>query len=361
MSPGGTASYERGRQGVAPRRRTGVRERFGSASRARGVAALAAAVMAFAALGACGGGGGGGGGSGGGGGADKPTTLKVGVIPIADVAPLYVGIKQGFFKQEKLTIKPQLAEGGATITAQVVSGDLQVGFSNTTSLIIAASKKLPVQIVAQGVQGAPSEDKAWDAVLSKKGSPITNPKALEGKTVSVNNLNNVGPLTINNAMEKAGADFRKIKYVEVPFPDANGALDTGRLDAAWVVEPFVSQGTAQGAREVLHPFEQTAPNYTVATYFTTKQYSAQNRDVIDRFVRAINKSLTYSQSHPEAVRAVVPTYTKIPKAVAAKMRLPQWGSDLNEPTIEQTADLARKYGYIEEKPDLNDLIRQGGR
>src|SRR4051794_189746 len=323
----------------------------------RTVAALAVAVAALMGIAACGGGDSGGGG---GGDANKPTTLKVGVIPIADVAPLYVGIKQGFFKEENLTIQPQLAEGGATITAQVVSGDLQVGFSNTTSLIIAASKKLPVQIVAQGVQGAASEDQAWDAVLSKKGSPITDPKALVGKTVSVNNLNNVGPLTINNAMEKAGADFKKVKYVEVPFPDANGALDTGRIDAAWVVEPFVSQGTAQGSKEVLHPYEQMAPNFTVATYFTTKQYSAKNKDVVDRFVRAINRSLTYSQSHPDVVRRVVPTYTKIPKPVAAKMRLPQWGADLNQPTIQQTADLAQKYGFIEDKPDLNELIRPGG-
>jgi NitT/TauT family transport system substrate-binding protein len=324
--------------------------------RGRGLAALAVAAMALVGIAACGGGddGGGGGGSSSG---NKPTTLKVGVIPIADVAPLYVGIKQGFFKAENLDIRPQLAEGGATITAQVVSGDLQIGFSNTTSLIIASSKKLPVQIVAQGVQGAPSEDKAWDAVLSKKGSPITDPKALEGKTVSVNNLNNVGPLTINNAMEKAGADFKKVKYVEVPFPDANGALDTGRVDAAWVVEPFVSQGAGQGAKQVMHPYEQMAPNYTVATYFTTKQYSGQNKDVLDRFVRAINKSLTYSQTHPDVVRQVVPTYTKIPKPVAAKMRLPQWGADLNQPTIQQTADLALKYGYIKEKPNLGELIR----
>jgi NitT/TauT family transport system substrate-binding protein len=333
----------------------GVRERFGSAARVRALSALVVVVTALLAAAACGGGGNGGGGD-----ANKPTTLKVGVIPIADVAPLYVGIKQGFFKQENLDIKPQLAEGGATITAQVVSGDLQIGFSNTTSLIIAASKKLPVQIVAQGVQGAPSEDKAWDAVLSKKGSPIRDPKALEGKTVSVNNLNNVGPLTINNAMEKAGADFRKVKYVEVPFPDANAALETGRVDAAWVVEPFVSQGTGQGAREVIHPFERTAPNFTVATYFTTKQYASQSKDVVDRFVRAINKSLQFSQSHPDVVRSVVPSYTKIPEAVAAKMRLPQWGSDLNQPTIQQTADLAQKYGFIKEKPDLNELIRQDG-
>src|SRR3954447_249837 len=258
------------------------------------------------------------GGDGGGTSKGEPATLKVGVIPIADVAPLYIGMKQGFFKQENLTIQPQLAEGGATITAQTVSGDLQIGFSNVTSLVIASSKKLPVRIVASGVQAAADESDAWDAVLSKKGSPIKDLKALEGKTVSVNNLNNVGPLTINTAMEKAGADYKKVKYVEVPFPDANAALEGGRIDAAFVVEPFVSQGTAQGATAVTHSFEATAPSYAVATYFATKQYAAQNKDVLDRFVRAINKSLDYAQSHPDEVRQIVPTYTKIPKEVAAK-------------------------------------------
>ncbi len=321
----------------------------------RGIAALAVVVAALMGIAACGGGD-----SGGGGGdsaSDKPTTLKVGVIPIADVAPLYIGIKQGFFKQENLTIQPQLAEGGATITAQTVSGDLQIGFSNVTSLVIASSKKLPVQIVASGVQGAKDDSEAWDAVLSKKGSAIKDLKALEGKTVSVNNLNNVGPLTINNAMEKAGADYKKIKYVEVPFPDANAALDTGRIDAAFVVEPFVSQGKAQGANEVTHSFEETSPNYAVATYFATKQYAAKNKDVLDRFVRAINKSLDYAQSHPELVRQVVPTYTKIPKDVAAKMTLPQWSADVNQPSIQQTVDLAQRYGFIKDKPDLGELIR----
>src|SRR4051812_29051886 len=223
----------------------GVRQVRGMARRGgrggvRGVVVLAAALAALVGIAACGGGddsGGGGGGGGGGGSANKPVTLKVGVIPIADVAPLYVGIKQGFFKEENLTIQPQLAEGGATITAQTVSGDLQVGFSNTTSLVIASSKGLPINIVAQGVQGAKSEDDAWDAVLAKKGSPIADPKALEGQTVSVNTLNNVGPLTINNAREKGGADYKKVKYVEAPFPDANAAVDGGRVDAAWVVEP----------------------------------------------------------------------------------------------------------------------------
>src|SRR5215210_6744992 len=96
-------------------------------------------------LAGCGDDGGSGGGGGGDGGEPEAVTLKVGVIPIADVAPLYLGVDQGFFEEEGLTIEPQLAEGGAAIVPSVVSGDYQIGFSNTTSLIIAGSKDVPIQ------------------------------------------------------------------------------------------------------------------------------------------------------------------------------------------------------------------------
>jgi NitT/TauT family transport system substrate-binding protein len=321
----------------------------------RRVAGLAALGCALA-LAACGGGDDGGGGAE----AGKPATLKVGVIPIADVAPLYVGIDQGFFKAEKLTIQPKLAEGGAAIVPAVVSGDDQIGFSNTTSLIIAASKKLPVQIISQGVLGGKGADDAFDGLLVAKGSKIRGPEDLEGKTIAVNTLNNVGPLTINRSLEKEGVDYRSVKYVEVPFPDMNAALESGRVDAAWVVEPFYSQGRGSGARALFNPFEETAPNLTIATYFASKQYIEQNRDVVDRFKRAMDKSLEYSASNPDAVRKAVLGYTKIPPKAAESMRLPQWQADLNEPTIEQTAELAKKYGFVEQAPPLDELIlRQG--
>ena len=35
-------------------------------------------------------------------------------------------------------------------------------------------------------------------------------------------------------------------------------------------------------------------------------------------------------------------------------------ADMNQPTIEQTVDLAQKYGYIKDKPDLGELIRPAG-
>jgi NitT/TauT family transport system substrate-binding protein len=268
-------------------------------------------------------------------------------------------MRQGFFKAEKLTIKPTLAEGGAQIVAGTVSGGFDIGFSNTTSLIIAASKKVPVQILTQGVLGGakPNAKEAYDALLVKDPA-IKSPKDLEGKTVAVNTLQNVGSLAINRAFEKRGVDYKKVKYVEVPFPEANQALQAGRVDAAFVVEPFVSQGKGQGARPLFFPFEEVAPKLTVATYFAAKPYIEKNADVVDRFTRAMNKSLVYSQTHPEAVRKEVLEYTEIPPAGAKAMVLPHWQSDLNRPTIETTAALAKKYGYVKEEPNLDDLIKQ---
>jgi NitT/TauT family transport system substrate-binding protein len=319
-------------------------------------ATIAALVLALAAV-ACGdddSASGGGSGE-----AAKPVTLKVGVIPIADVAPLYLGRKKGFFKAEQLTIEPRQAEGGAAIVPAVMSGDNQIGFSNTTSLVIAASKKLPVQIVSQGVLAGTSADDAWDAVIVKKGSDIRTPKDLEGKSIAVNTLNNVGPLTINNVLEKQGVDYKKVKYVEVPFPDMNAAVESDRVDAAFVVEPFVSQGKAAGSKPILHSYEETAPNYTVATYFANKQYIAENKGVVERFTRAMNKSLDYAQQHPDEVRQVVTEYTQIPEQAAKSMQLPQWRPDLNEKTIQQTIDLAQKYGFTKESPSLDELVLRG--
>lgn len=319
------------------------------------VAALALALTATG-LAACGdddeeaGGGGGGGGG-------ETTTLKVGVIPIADVAPLYLGMKKGFFEEEQLKLEPQLAEGGAAITPAVLSGQFQIGFSNTISLLIAASKDLPVQIIAQGVLAGTDESKAWADLLVLKDGPIKEAKDLEGKTIAVNTLNNICEVTIKASLEKDGVDVDSLKFAEVPFPDMNAALEAGRVDGACVVEPFVSQGKAGKAKGIDPFYIRTAPDLTVATYFTSRQYAEENPDVVDRFVRATNRSLEYAQGHPDEVRDILLEYTQIPPEAAEAINLPVWRPDLNRPTIEQLSELSLKYGLLESEPNLDELIR----
>jgi NitT/TauT family transport system substrate-binding protein len=136
------------------------------------------------------------------------------------------------------------------------------------------------------------------------------------------------------------------------------ALESGRVDGACEVEPFVSQGKAGPARGIDPFYVRTAPDLTVATYFTSKSYAEKNADVVKRFVKAMNKSLSYAQSHSQEVRDVLTEYTEIPKDAAQQIKLPVWRTDLNQQTIEQLSELSKKYGLIESEPDLNELIQQ---
>jgi NitT/TauT family transport system substrate-binding protein len=315
--------------------------------------ALCLAALAAAALAGCGDDDGGGGGGGGG-----PASLKVGVLPIADVAPLYVGMDQGFFKEEQLTIKPQVMQGGAEVTAAVVSGDMNLGFAATEPLIVAKSKGVPVEIVTQGNQAAATEAEAWDGLMVKDAS-IKEPTDLEGKTVAVNALKSMPELCARAVLADEGVDVDAIDFVEVPFPEMTAALEAGRVDAATAVEPFVSQAKAADARSLGSYLTGLEPKLTVGTYFGTTQYIESNGDVAERFASAMNKSLDYAQQHPEAAREAIAGYTEIPPEVAKAMKLSFWGTDLNRPSIERIADEAERFGFIDEKPSLDQLIWSG--
>ena len=103
-----------------------------------------------------------------------------------------------------------------------------------------------------------------------------------------------------------------MKFVEIPFPDVPAALESKRVDAAFAVEPFVGASVAAGAKVLAAPFEEVAPDLTIAQYFTTEQYAQENADVVERFKRAMNKSLEYASQNPDEVRRIITSYTKTP-------------------------------------------------
>ena len=284
-----------------------------------------------------------------------PVALTVGVIPIVDVAPIYLGVKQGFFKEQNLDLILQQAQGGAAIIPAVVSGQYQFGFSNTVSELLAVSKGLKLKVVSQGVQATDNAASDYGAVLVKPGSPIKDCRGLENKTIAVNTLKNIGDVTIKAACEKQGAAVSTYKFIEMNFPDMLPALQKGTIDAEWTVEPFVTQARQAGAQVITHNYVATAPHLTVATYFASADYASQNAGVVKRFVAAINRSLDYATAHPDAVRQIVTTYTKIDPAATQAMVLPYWSHDLNKPSIEQLASLMQKYGLTTSKPDVASL------
>jgi len=285
-----------------------------------------------------------------------PDKVTVGVIAIVDVAPIYLGKQKGFFSKRNIDLTLQAGSGGAVTVAGVVSGQFQFGFGNLTSLLVARDQGLPLKVLANGNNSTGVDGKDFSGVVVKKDSPLQSAKDLAGKTVSVNNLKNIGDTTVRAAVRKAGGDPASIKFIELPFPDAPAAVTAGRVDAAWVVEPFLTIAQNQGHRVVAWNMVDTAPKLTVAAYFATEEMTKQRADLTRRFTEAINESLTYASANPDEARQIISTYTQIPADVLAKITLPGWGTELNRASIEQLATLAEQDGLLKKKADVSALL-----
>jgi NitT/TauT family transport system substrate-binding protein len=292
-----------------------------------------------------------------GGGGDGPTTVTVGTLPIANAAPMYLGMEKGFFEAEKLEIKPQVGEGGAALMPMLLSDDAQFAFVGVIPAITAVAKDLPIKIVTSSDDAAETEEKDWQTLVVPKGSPIREVEDLPGKTVGVNALRGLAEVVISRSLEQQGVDYRKVELLEVPFPDMPAALEQKRVDAALLTEPFLSAVLAEGGTQIDAPSVETRPGFPNGVYVASEQYIAENGDVVDRFARAMNKSLDYAQAHPDEVRRIIPTYTQTPEAAAEKLRLPPFDSELDREGIELEAELTAKYGIIEEAPAYDDLVR----
>ncbi|MFE0400952.1 MULTISPECIES: ABC transporter substrate-binding protein [Streptomyces] len=292
----------------------------------------------------------------GGGSSGGVTTVKVGLIPIVDVAPLYLGQKKGFFKEQGLELEFTTAQGGAAIVPGVASGQFQFGFSNVTSLMVAQSNGVPVKAVANGIAstGEPGED--FGALMVKKGSPLKSPEELEGRKVAINTLKNINETAVRASVRSAGGDPDEVEFVELPFDQMPAALDKGQIDAAMVVEPATATIKNQDGVEIASPLVDVAPDLTVALYFTSKQYAERNPEVVEKFQKAAAQSLAYADAHPDEARETITTYTKIPADVLAKVTLPKWPAEPNRASIEALMKLGRSDGLFKTDPNLDELL-----
>lgn len=289
-----------------------------------------------------------------GGGAGTPIT--VGVIPIVDTAPIYLGKEKGFFAEEGLELDIQGTTGGAAAVPGVTSGSFDFAFGNLISVMVAKDKGLDLKFVANGASTTGEEGKDFGGVVVPAGSPIKSAKDLAGKTVSVNNLSNIGDITIKSVIEKDGGDPSTVKFVEMAFPDAPAALANKQVDAAWILDPFLSKAVSEGGTVISWNYVEMSPELDIAGYFTKAETIKDKPELVDKFTKAMNKSLEYAQDNPEEVRKIVGTYTKIDEASRAAITLPRFRTEFDKDAFKTLGAAATKYGTLSKEPNAEELL-----
>jgi NitT/TauT family transport system substrate-binding protein len=292
----------------------------------------------------------------GGGEAAGPDRVRVQDTAGVPSAFLAYGVDQGFFEKRGLDVEVTPSQGGATVVPAVVAGDTDIAGSNLVSVLLAQGKDIPVTIVAPGTFVRNQRSQDFSAILAAGDSDIRSPADLEGKTLAVNTLKNVAELAAKASLAKQGVDVSKIELAEVDFPDMNGALTQGRVDAAFQIEPFVSLAVKEGHRIIDRPYVGTKPGLQIGCYFTSERYLSENEDVVERFQQGVADTAAAIADDPTGFRKFLPEASEIPPPAAEQAVLPAWKAENDQASLDLTAELMERYGVVEEKPDTSDAV-----
>ena len=284
--------------------------------------------------------------------------VKVGIIPIVDCLQLFVAEEEGFFKQENLEVETITMAGGAVIAPAVNSGELDIGFSNVLSIIIAHEKGLDFKFITPGSSRDSSKDIVTHQLLMAKNSNLLEPKDLEGKIVAINTLANINELVIRAWADKIKVDINKITLVAIPFPQMESVFETRQVDAAIVNEPFVTLSLLHGVARVLDekPFDAISQRLMIASWFVKESRIKQSPREIKAFIKAIDKATKFIIDHPEEIAEIVSKNTRLPKELAGQIRLPLFEEDIHKEDLQVMIDAAFKYGFIKNGFDAREIV-----
>ena len=288
----------------------------------------------------------------------QPVKLRVSTIPIIDTAPLQVAIAKGFFAAEGLEVDTTPTAGGSAGLPALAAGQVQITFSNIISIVLGAKQGLGFEVIAAGSNtGATAPDLA--GLVSKKGSSFKTGKDFEGKRIAVNTRNNIIWLYARAWVQATGGDPDKVTYLEVPFPQMIDAVKGDRVDAAFVVEPFLSAGVRSDAVQIVGwPYNVVQKRIPVGQYAATKAFIAQNPAVIERFVRAYNKAVDWTNQNTgsEEWTKIISAYTRLAPEQIKTLSLPPYEKSVEASGIDLVVELMRKNAMLEGAFDSKALL-----
>jgi NitT/TauT family transport system substrate-binding protein len=281
--------------------------------RVRAVLAMAAALV-LGTTSACGGGddqpasGSGGG----------PTTLNVGYISGASLAPAFIAQDLGCYSEQGLTVNFQAINNPADAIAFLANSkiDAYVG-SPSAGMFNQVSRGADLKMVASlGSINTPSGEDAPSGLFG--GAGVNTVQDLRGKRVGV--LGTVGTATsylLGKSLEAGGLTFADVKLVSLALADMVPALKNGGIAGAMLIAPYTQQAIDQGVGHALVDSKKAYGTSTTSGVMFGPSLLEQHRDTGVKYLAAVACGAKRMQGDWRKDADVVKplaTFMKVPEA-----------------------------------------------
>jgi NitT/TauT family transport system substrate-binding protein len=274
--------------------------------------------------------------------ADGP--IRVMTLPIDQGAQCFYAQDLGMFKKAGLDAQVSTTNFGTQVAAAVAGGAIDIGQSNIMSLAAAVERGLPFALIAGA--GLYSTAKPTSMMIVAKNSPLKTAKDLSGKTVAVNGLKSITQISVQAWADQNGGDAQKVKFVEMPFVEMQGALMSGRIDMALLADPDATTLLAAGhSRPFGKAFDAIGKQFLIGGWFAKTDWIAANTDTVRKFVAVMRESAQWANKPADFSQSatILEKYTKV--AVGAANRV-AYAERLDPALIQPSIDTAAKYGIL---------------
>ncbi|MDR2893483.1 MAG: ABC transporter substrate-binding protein [Deltaproteobacteria bacterium] len=203
------------------------------------------------------------------------------------------------------------------------------------------------------------------ALVVPEGSYSAMPKDFAGKRIATPQLGNTQDIACRNWFLQAGMLVTMTGGDVQIIPTANASIfslfATGKIDAAWTVEPWVSRLEMEAGGKIVYaePEESSITTVLVAS----NDFIDEHPDIVKKFVAAHEELNTWILEHPEEARQRVAdeltrqTRRKFPLALVERAwpRL-VFNTLINTENFSMALQAAQRANFIKENPDLSGLV-----
>lgn len=236
--------------------------------------------------------------------------VRVAYMPNMGSASLLVTARdKGFFEEMGIEVEMVEFQGGPAEIAAMASGDIDISqIGHGAHALCAEGQAVVFELDCTSLA---------DAVIGNTEKGVNTVADLKGKTVAVTSGTSA-EIILQLALEDAGLKMEDLELVEM---DANGivsAMLSGQIDACATWSPgteTIKTGLGDKAVVLGNNADFIDKVTFPSSFITTNAYAAENRDILVRFTRALQKAADYRAANINEIAELVAKQVEVDKEV----------------------------------------------
>lgn len=278
-------------------------------------------------------------------------------------APQYVAIEKGYFEEEGLDVNLVNGLGADKTMTAVLSGDADIGFMGSEASIYVYNEGNEDYVV----NFAQLTQRAGNFLVSRDMNEEFTWDNIKGKTVIGGRVGGMPEMVFEYILKKHGidptTDLTIIQNIDFGITSQSFAAGTG--DYTIEFEPAATGLETQKAGKVVASLGVESGMVPYTAYSAKTSFIKKNPEVIEKFVKALQKGMDYVNSHsPEEIAKVIEPQFKetgletITKIVTRYYDQDTWKDNLvfEQESFDLLQDILMEAGVITEKAPYEKLV-----